>query len=204
MSELLCYESPYESSFTATVTEVEPAGKEWAVQLDRTLFYPEGGGQPSDIGWINDIPVRHVVKQNGELWHYLDRAPSEVKVQGKIDWDHRYDYMQQHTGQHILSAVMYRDFGYNTVAIHQGEETTTIEIDTDDIEEKTISAIEKKAMDIVSQNLPMDTNWVKDDEIDKYDLRRDPKVSGDIRLVAIEGYDTVACGGVHTATTGEV
>src|SRR6056297_2250986 len=164
-TQMIFYEEPYETEFTALVKRVEALKKGFRVSLDRTLFYPEGGGQPADRGTVAGIPVTQVEKKDGEVWHYLNEQPPEAEVEGRIDWDHRFDYMQQHTGQHILSAVMYRDFGYNTVAIHQGEETTTIEIDTDDIEEKTISAIEKKAMDIVSQNLPMDTNWVKDDEI---------------------------------------
>src|SRR6056297_1028030 len=154
MSELLCYESPYESSFTATVTEVEPAGKEWAVQLDRTLFYPEGGGQPSDIGWIDNIEVSRVEKRKDSVWHYLAAKPENEQVRGLIKWSHRFDYMQQHTGQHILSAVMYRRFGYNTVAVHQGDEYTTIEIDRESISQDEISEIETAAIELINQNLP--------------------------------------------------
>jgi alanyl-tRNA synthetase len=204
MSELLYYETPYERSFTATVTEAEPAAQGWAVQLDRTLFYPEGGGQPSDIGWIDNIEVTRVEKQGSQLWHYLVDKPEHNHVRGLIKWSHRFDYMQQHTGQHILSAVMYRRFGYNTVAVHQGDEYTTIEIDRDSIGSDEISEIENAAIELINQNLPLRTKWVKDSEVEEYDLRRDPKVSGDIRLVLLDSYDVVACGGIHTGSTGEV
>ena len=204
MSELLYYESPYETSFTATVTAVEPQKEGWAVQLDRTLFYPEGGGQPSDIGWIDNIPVIRVEKRNGKVWHYLEDKPEHSEIRGLIKWSHRFDYMQQHTGQHILSGVMYRRFGYNTVAIHQGEYFTTIELDIEDISKEDIEEIETAAMELVNRNLPMRTRWVKDSDLGEYDLRRQPKVSGDIRLVQLDTYDAVACGGIHTATTGEV
>ncbi len=204
MSELLFYESPYESSFTATVTEVEPAEKEWAVQLDRTLFYPEGGGQPSDIGWIDNIEVSRVEKRKDAVWHYLAAKPAHEQVRGLIKWSHRFDYMQQHTGQHILSAVMYRRFGYNTVAVHQGDEYTTIEIDREAISQDEINEIETVAIELINQNLPIRTKWVGDSEIENYDLRRKPKVSGDIRLVLLDTYDVVACGGIHTGSTGEV
>ncbi|MDZ7794770.1 MAG: alanyl-tRNA editing protein [Spirochaetia bacterium] len=112
--------------------------------------------------------------------------------------------MQQHTGQHILSGVMYRRFGYNTVAIHQGEDFTTIELDIEDISKEDIEEIETAAMELINRNLPMRTRWVKDSDLEKYDLRRQPKVSGDIRLVQLDTYDAVACGGIHTVTTGEV
>lgn len=204
MSELLYYEAPYETSFTATVTKVEPAEQGWAVQLDRTLFYPEGGGQPSDIGWIDNIEVTRVEKQGSELWHYLVNKPEHEQVRGLIKWSHRFDYMQQHTGQHILSAVMYRRFGYNTVAVHQGDEYTTIEIDRGSISSEDISEIEYAAIELINRNLPLRTKWVKDSEVEEYDLRRDPKVSGDIRLVLLDSYDAVACGGIHTGSTGEV
>lgn len=204
MSELLFYETPYESSFTATVTKIEPADKAWAVQLDRTLFYPEGGGQPSDIGWIDNIEVHRVDKKSDGVWHYLAEKPENEQVRGLVKWSHRFDYMQQHTGQHILSAVMYRRLGYNTVAIHQGTEYTTIEIDRESITPDEIEEIETAAIELINQNLPIRTKWVKDSDIGEYDLRREPKVSGEVRLVLLGSYDAVACGGIHTGSTGEV
>ena len=204
MTELRFYQNQYESEYTASITSVKEGKEEFLVSLDQTIFYPEGGGQPSDIGWINDIPVTYVEKKDGEVLHHLSRKPEGPSAQCRLDWRHRFDYMQQHTGQHILSGVMYQDFGYNTVAVHQGEEYTTIEIETDSIGEDEIRKIEEKSMEIINSNLPVLCEWTREKEIDKYNLRRPPKVSGNIRVVSIQAYDSVACGGVHTGFTGEV
>src|SRR6056297_2903660 len=203
-TQMIFYEEPYETEFTALVQRVEALKKGFRVSLDRTLFYPEGGGQPADRGTVAGIPVVQVEKNDGEVWHYLNERPPEGEVEGKIDWSHRFDYMQQHTGQHILSAVMYRRLGYNTVAIHQGDEYTTIEIDTDSITQEEISEIETVAVEMINRNLPIRSSWVKESELGDYDLRREPKVGGDIRLVKLDTYDAVACGGIHTDSTGEV
>jgi alanyl-tRNA synthetase len=204
MTYLRFYDDPYETEYTARITSVEEGKNGCLVTLDQTIFYPEGGGQPSDRGWINDIPVTFVEKREGTVVHHLSRQPVGEKAECRLDWQHRFDYMQQHTGQHILSGVMYREFGYNTVAVHQGDEYTTIEIDTPSVEEEEIQLIEKRAMEIISGNLPVETRWIREDETGAYDLRREPKVSGDIRVVSLKGYDSVACGGVHTASAGEV
>lgn len=226
-TQLLFYEKPYETKFTAEVTALETTQKGYRLALDRTLFYPEGGGQPADRGTISGIPVLHVEKKDGIVWHHLADLPAELdrlegldrpggavvtgvktgaagKVDCEIDWAYRFDYMQQHTGQHILSAVMYRDFSFNTVAVHQGEETTTIELDTGEMDETNIDAIENAAMEMIGRNLPVEAENVEEEKIENFDLRREPKVSGLIRVVSLGAYDSVACGGLHTATTGEV
>jgi len=204
MTELDFYKDQYQTESAAAIVSMEQKKDICLVQLDRTIFYPEGGGQPADKGWINDIPVLHVEKRDGEVIHHLPQRPSGTQAVCRIDWDHRFDYMQQHTGQHILSGVMYRDFGYNTVAVHQGDAFTTIEIDSNSIPEEVIESIEDRSMEILRRNLSVETRWIKDQQVEDYDLRRKPKVSGDIRIVFIEDYDAVACGGVHTKTTGEV
>ncbi len=204
MTYLRFYDNPYETEYTARIISVEEGKKDYLVTLDQTIFYPEGGGQPSDTGWIDDIPVTFVEKKDGGVIHHLEQEPAGEKAVCRLDWQHRFDYMQQHTGQHILSGVMYRDLGYNTVAVHQGDEYTTIEIDASTIEDEEILRIEEAAMQIIGNNLPVETRWIREDETDAYDLRREPKVSGDIRVVSLQGYDSVACGGVHTATAGEV
>jgi len=204
MTYLRFYDNPYETEYTARIISVKAGKKDYLVTLDQTIFYPEGGGQPSDTGWINGIPVTFVEKKEGVVIHHLSGQPGGEKAECRLDWQHRFDYMQQHTGQHILSGVMYRDLGYNTVAVHQGDEYTTIEIDTESIEEAEIHRIEEAAMKIIADNLPVETLWIREDETSAYDLRREPKVSGDIRVVSLQGYDSVACGGVHTAAAGEV
>lgn len=204
MTVLRFYENQYETEYSAVITSVEQENDEYLVTLDQTIFYPEGGGQPADRGWINEIPVTHVEKRDGEVIHHLAEKPDGETALCRLDREHRFDYMQQHTGQHILSAVLYRDLGYDTVAVHQGEEYTTIEIETESIEDDEVRQTEQRAMEIIAGNLPIQSVWIRDEESQGYDLRREPKVKGDVRVVSLEDYDAVACGGVHTAFTGEV
>ncbi|MFP4178737.1 MAG: alanyl-tRNA editing protein, partial [Spirochaetaceae bacterium] len=212
MGEQLYYTEPYTVEFTAEVKAIERGKKGAAVQLDRTAFYPEGGGQPADLGTIGGVEVKDVKKAEGRILHYLsfpieeleERFKEGEEVSCRIDWKRRYDFMQQHTGQHLLSAVMYRDFGYHTVSIHQGSESTSIEIEADSLEEHKILQIEERVLQLISENRPVKAFWIDEKEAPSYDLRREPKVSGTLRIVSVEGYDAVACGGVHTATTGEV
>jgi alanyl-tRNA synthetase len=207
-TELLFYSDPYTTEFEATVLGIEEDKKGAVVQLDRTAFYPEGGGQPADLGSIGSAPVKDVKKRDGEVLHYVDKPLDGIEegtvLTCRIDWERRFDYMQQHSGQHLLSAVLYRDFGYQTVSVHQGSEDTTIEIDAEALKESEILQIEERVLELIGENRPIRSFWVNEDDLSSYDLRREPKVSGSIRIVEVEGYDAVACGGVHTARTGEV
>jgi len=205
-TELLYYNDPYKVDFTATVLSVKKVSSGdnlWDVILDKTCFYPEGGGQPSDSGTIAGIKVVYVFKKDGEVFHRTVSSPDIGKVNCQIDWEHRFDYMQQHTGQHILSGALYK-YGYGTVSVHQGESITTIEIDKSDISAEDLQNIETLSNSIISQNIELDSTWVSDAQVDKLSLRRKSKVSGEIRIISIGDFDQVACGGVHTGTTGEV
>ncbi|MDC7224344.1 MAG: alanyl-tRNA editing protein [Spirochaetales bacterium] len=205
--EKLYYHDNHLTTFTATVFEChEQEDGRYAVGLDRTAFYPEGGGQPSDRGFINDIPVLHVAKGQEYPVHYTE-SPLEpgTDVVCRVDWDRRFDYMQQHTGQHILSSVLLKEGDWNTVSVHQGEDYTSIEVDGAEISDLELYRVEREANRLIGSNLPIDTFWVKESEIDNYPLRRPPKVSGSIRLVQLgDNEDCVACGGVHTSSSGEV
>ncbi len=205
-TELLYYTDPYKMEFSAfvlSVTKVSSGEDLWDVILDKTCFYPEGGGQPSDIGTINSIKVEHVYKKEGEVFHRMISPPEIGEVNCLIDWENRFDYMQQHTGQHILSGALYKS-GYSTVSVHQGESVTTIEIDKSEISEEDLKTVENLANNIISKNIGLNFIWVSDKDLNKFSLRRKPKVSGDIRIVSIGEFDKVACGGVHTETTGEI
>lgn len=207
MTEKTYYREPYTETIVAHVTAVSSYKSMWAIQLDRTIFYPEGGGQPGDRGMIDDYAVIDTIKHHGDILHLVKEEPSlelGSSVQCRIDWDNRYDYMQQHTGQHIISGVLYSALGIGTVSVHQGDEYTTIEIDRDGISEDEIMTVEEKANRIISRNLPVTYEERSDEEVAKIALRRAPKVKGMIRLVSIEECDLVACGGVHLHTTGEV
>jgi len=207
MTEMVFYQEPYRQTCSAAVRSVTSENGVHKILCDRTLFYPGGGGQPSDRGCIGGHVLSEVQQEGDEVLHILQEKPSfspgdEITLE--LDWDHRFDYMQQHTGQHILSGVMYRDFGIGTAAVHQGEEYTTIETDQQELSEEQLAEITKKAQHIIGENLPVTPAVIseKDEEIQK--LRREPKVSGDIRVIRIGEYDRAACGGLHAGSTGEV
>jgi alanyl-tRNA synthetase len=204
-TEPLYYERLEDREFDAAVTAVKPAEGGVYVTLDRTLFYPEGGGQPADSGTLDGIPVLDVQKDaDGTIRHLLASAPAGGQVRGVIDWERRRDYMQQHTGQHIVSAAFMRAGGFATVSVHLGEQYVTVELEAESLPNGTIEAVEDIANEAVCMNLPVRALLVPDTEIYRYPLRRPPKVTGLIRLIEIPGYDLVACGGLHVGRTGEV
>ncbi len=205
-TELLFYSDAYQYEFTAVVLESKPVSGEesrWDIVLDRTCFYPEGGGQPADKGTIDGIEVEHVFKKDGEVYHRMCGQPGTDKLQCRIDWKHRYDYMQQHTGQHVISGALYAS-GYETVSVHQGESITTIEVDKSNISPEDLKLIENLSNNIISRNIEVSSEWVNDEELKDLSLRRKSGVSGQIRIIRIKDFDQVACGGVHTMSTGEI
>ncbi len=207
MTERTYYQKPYEKNWEAVVTAVLPHKKLWAVTLDSTLCYPEGGGQPGDRGVCGSYTIIDTIKGGDEVLHlFADKPKLKVgeKVSCTLDWDFRFDYMQQHTGQHILSGVMYRELGIDTVSVHQGETYTTIEVDRDEVSGAEIELIEHHANSMITRNLEIWCDEKSDEEFDAGTLRRAPKVKGMIRLVTIDDCDIVACGGIHTQRTGEV
>ena len=203
-TQLLYYSDQYMKDFDAEVLSASPVGENWDVILDRTCFYPEGGGQKGDRGFLGSGEVVDLYKKEGIVHHIVSKKPETgSRVACSIDWDRRFDYMQQHTGQHVVSGVLFK-FGYGTVSVHQGEKYTTIETDASEIDTSTLEAVEEEVNKIISMNIRIKDYHVSEKEIPVLKLRRAPKVSGQIRIVEIEGYDKVACGGVHTSSTGDV
>lgn len=211
-TEQIYQTEPYLRELSARVLSIcrypDPeAGPYSGIILDRTIFYPEGGGQPGDRGLIGGCHVVDTVKKEGSIIHVVEDAdtiPSGSTVACELEWEHRYDYMQQHTGQHIISGVMYSLLGIGTVAVHQGELFTTIEIDRESVTQEELDAVEEAAQRVIFTNHPVTAVVVDESEVGSYGLRRDPKVSGAIRLVMVGDADTAACGGIHTASSGEV
>lgn len=207
MTEKLYYKDPYIKTFEAAVVQrgEETDGRPYVV-LDRTAFYPTGGGQPGDTGEIDGISVTGTETVAGEIRHYLERPLPEGRdrVTGRIDWERRFDHMQQHAGQHILSAAFADELGMKTVAFHLGHDDVTIDLATDALTEEDVRRAEAIANRIVYQNIPIQTKWVDGDEWTKYPLRKPPRVKENIRLVIIENYDYNACGGTHPRATAEV
>jgi alanyl-tRNA synthetase len=205
MTEKLYYRNPRMESFQARLVHQEQEGDHWIVVLDRTVFYPEGGGQPADRGRLNGIPVIDVREKEGEVCHLLPEAlKQEVPVQGTIDFPTRFDFMQQHTGQHIVSASLIEAAGYPTVSAYLGDSYTAVEIDTDSIQDAEIEAAEVLANRTVTRDLPVHIHWIQPWEAERYHLRKPPPDVQRLRIVEIEGIDSAACAGIHVEKTGEV
>lgn len=201
------YEDAYTTRFTARITDRRQVDGSPAVVLDETYFYPTSGGQPHDTGTLNGVPVVDVrVGEDGAVLHFLAAPlPLDVEqVQGEIDWPRRYDHMQQHSGQHLLSQVFYRLFGLETVSVHFGAAVSTLDLDTPRLDEAQLVQAEDAAYAHIWANVPIRTYWVDAETVAGLPLRRPPKVQGPIRIVEIQDFDWSACGGTHVARTGEI
>lgn len=203
MKQLLYYTDAYIQQFDATViASGEENGRHYVV-LSNTAFYPTGGGQPHDIGTLNDVDVLDVEKVGDDIRHYVS-APVTGDVHGTIDWQRRFDFMQQHAGQHILTAAFVELFNIPTTSFHLGAQTVTIDLDTQTITDEQLAQAEARANDIILQNRPIETKWVTADDLQAYNLRKEIAVEGDIRLVIIPEFDYNGCGGTHPSSTGQV
>jgi len=205
VTERLYYTDAYANAFDATVTAAgDEDGRPWAT-LDRTAFYPASGGQPFDTGRLGDASVADVIdREDGTIVHVLDRPlATGARVRGEIDWARRFDHMQQHTGQHVLSAAFDRLFQARTVSFHLGAETCTIDLDRAVGADK-VAAAEQDANRIVWEDRPVTVRFVTAEEAAALPLRKEPQREGPLRLVEIDGLDLSACGGTHVARTGAV
>jgi alanyl-tRNA synthetase len=207
MRNRLFYQDSYIKSFTSeVVTKGKDKDDNDYIVLEQTAFYPTGGGQPHDIGTIENIKVLNVEEVEGEIRHYLENELEDgiSSVQGVIDWERRFDHMQQHAGQHILSAAFEQLFGYKTIGFHLGNETITIDLETEILLESEAMKVEELANQIIVENRLIETKWVTEEELVNYNLRKETSVKEDIRLVIIPNFDYNGCGGTHPRATGEV
>ena len=204
MTERLYFDDPYRTDFEATVVRrVEVDGKPGLI-LNQTCFYPTAGGQGCDHGLLNEIPVIEVLERDGEILHLLGGAINAREVRGRIDWKRRFDFMQQHSGQHVLSQSLFHVLGANTVSAHLGEETSTIEIARKDLSQEEVKAAEEFANKIVFENRAIKTYFVSADEVKRIPLRKIPPQKERLRIVEVEAFDHIACGGTHCRQTGEI
>ncbi|MFZ0964687.1 MAG: DHHA1 domain-containing protein [Terriglobia bacterium] len=203
-TERLYYTDCYLMEFSARVIRTSPDALGARVYLDRTAFYPESGGQPSDRGTLAGIQVLDVIDEGEEVAHILSDSPADETVQGRIDWERRFDHMQQHTGQHILSAAFERAGGYKTVSFHLGTGSATIDLDSERVGARQIGAAEELANGVVFENRTVQISFRAAAEAQQLDLRKPTFREGDIRLVEVEGFDLSACGGTHVRRTGSV
>jgi len=205
MTERLYYEDAYLLSFTAEVVRCIDSAEGVRVYLDRTAFYPESGGQPADQGFLDEKPVRDVQEdEQGDVYHLLESPPDSSVTAGVVDFGRRFDHMQQHTGQHILSAVAVRLFGWQTLSFHLGQDTSTIDLDTPAMKEDELAQLLAEANRIVWQNRRVNIEFHPADNLGRLELRKPTDRTGLIRVLCIEGCDRSACGGTHVRRTGEV
>ena len=206
MTEKIYYADQYCREFTAAVKELRPLDDgRWGVVLDRTAFYPEGGGQPGDTGWLGEIPVLDVYEDNGAIVHVTAAKPAGATLPGRIDWRRRFDHMQQHSGEHLLSAAFDDLFGAKNVGFHLGADAVYIDVTLDMLSAEQAAAVEEAANSYIFANRPVRCEQVAAGDLDRYPLRKRPSRDfAAIRLVNMEGLDCCPCGGTHVAATGEI
>jgi alanyl-tRNA synthetase len=204
-SERLYYDDSYTTRFRARIAEKGAHAGKPAVELESSFFYPESGGQLGDHGTLGAARVVDVqTEDGGRVWHLIEGDPGAADVEAEVDWARRFDHMQQHTGQHLLSAGFERVLDVATLSCHLGEERNTIELAMAETDWSTLSRVEEAANRVIWENRPIRLHWTDDQGVSRFALRKPPKVTGRIRIVDIADWDLSACGGTHTRHTGEV
>ena len=199
-TERLYYHDSYLKEFTARVVERACEGRR--LYLDRTAFYPASGGQPHDQGWIAGAPVVEVIEEDERIAHVTAEPVADGEVVCRLDWARRFDHMQQHSGQHVLSAVLVELFGIQTVGFHLGAEVSSIDLAVTALEPKQIAAAEARANEVVFENRPVTVSF--EEASPALDLRKPSERQGRLRIVSVAGLDRSACGGTHVRATGEI
>jgi len=199
-TERLYYTDSYLTAFNAAVLEQTDGGRR--VYLDRTAFYPTSGGQPFDTGSLGGVRVMDVVDEEDRIAHLLAAPLTARTVEGVVDWPRRFDHMQQHTGQHLLSAVLAERYGYSTVSVHFGPLSSTLDLDVGAMSPEEIRRAEAEANAIAAENRPVEISF--EAAATAPGLRKAPDRSGTIRVVTIRDLDRSACGGTHVRSTGEI
>lgn len=202
-SEKLYRRDGYMTRCRARVLDVRAADDgRFRLLLDATLFYPGGGGQPPDRGSIDGRPLLAVAEEEDGIAHYLEAPPAGSEVELEVDWPRRFDFMQQHTAQHLLSQVCVRRLSAATLSFQMGESHSSIEIDRPDVGTEECRLLEEECAAVVRENRPVRTFERRD--LSDVPLRKPPKVDGLVRVVEIADYDFSACGGVHVGATAEI
>ncbi|MHC1684196.1 MAG: DHHA1 domain-containing protein [Clostridiaceae bacterium] len=203
--EKLYYEDQYKKEFTAEIIEVIEKGNEFHIVLDKTYFYPEGGGQPSDTGFIENLPITMVYEKEGTVYHVSEKKPMKIhKVKCSIDFEKRFDNMQQHLGQHILSSTFSSLFNGNTVGFHLGKEHCTIDV-AKILTSEQIEEAEKLSNEIIFDNMVVEALYPTKSELKKLPIKKSlPKTNEQIRLIKIGDVDLNPCCGTHPKSTLEV
>jgi len=204
MTERLYYHDSFLREFDAQVIACEPEGDRWKVELDRTAFYPTSGGQPHDTGKLGGVPILEVADaENSKVVHYTSAAIAPGPVHGEIDWKRRLDHMQQHTGQHLLSAAFIELFQFPTVSFHLGAEISTIDLEGPSLSAAQLEEAERRTNQIILEDRLVTIRFGTAEELAEAGIRKKVEREGILRAIEVEGFDRQPCGGTHLARTGQ-
>jgi Ser-tRNA(Ala) deacylase AlaX len=208
MRSILAYErEPYRQLLETEICSAGTEGDRPFVVLADTILYPEGGGQPADRGWISGVDVEDVRTVDEQIRHYLAGPPPVGQVEVRLDWLRRFDHMQQHTGQHLLTAMAEQRFGWHTTAFHLGERLSDVELDMQNVTPDHLTELEDAIAAEIRAARPVRARRVRSDEYERLPVRTrglPDGFTGDIRLVEIDGIDLNTCGGTHVGSTAEI
>ena len=204
MTGKMYYKDSFLQEFKANINSVIEKDDKYHIVLDQTAFYPEGGGQPADKGLIGQKKVTYVYEKDEVIYHVLNQIPEKKKeLNCKIDWKRRFDFMQQHSGQHLLSAVLKDMYKANTVGFHLSSNSLTIDIDSE-LSSEEFELVENRVNKIIYQDREINAEYPDPEELKSMSLRKEPSVAEDIRVVEIKGIDYSPCGGIHLSSTGQI
>lgn len=203
-TEKLFYKDSHRKEFTATVVSCEKGKKGYQVVLDQTAFFPEGGGQFGDIGWLDGVEVLDTHEKGGIIYHET-KEPLEAGtvVSGKLNFEERFDRMQQHTGEHIVSGIVHRLYGFDNVGFHLGTDVTTLDFNGE-LSAEQAAEVEMRANRAVFENVPVEVRYPSKEELKDMEYRSKIEIEGQVRIVSVPGYDICACCAPHVDRTGEI
>lgn len=204
MTRRLYFDDPYTLEFEAEIVERRDTERGPAVLLRETYFYPESGGQPYDLGTLDGIPVTAVLEEGEEVLHLLERFPEASRVRCRIDGARRRDHMQQHSGQHVLSAAFVREAGASTTSFHLGGAVSTIDLDKPSLTEEEMRLAERAANETVRRALAIESRFVDAETAKELELRKPPPEAERLRIVEVKGFDRQACCGTHPRSSAEI
>ncbi|MFZ0213198.1 MAG: DHHA1 domain-containing protein [Candidatus Acidiferrales bacterium] len=205
MTERLYYNDSFLRDFDAQVAACEPADGHWRIRLDRTAFYPTSGGQPFDVGKLNGANVVEVAEDEGHEIIHVTEQPLQAgsPVHGAIDWTRRFDHMQQHTAQHMLSAAFIELFQFQTVSFHLGRDVSTIDLATPSVVQRHLEEAERRVNEIIFDDRPITIRYGTAEELAAEGIRKKVDREGTLRVIEIDGFDRQPCGGTHLSRTGQ-
>ncbi len=204
MTQRLYYDDSYLCEFAAKIVRTEETAKGFEIVLDQTAFYPTSGGQLHDLGVIANSPVEDVFEREEEIVHRLSIAVPASTLHCQVDWARRFDHMQQHTGQHVLSQAFVRTAKLNTVGFHMGTDYATVDLDSETVSTQQLHEAEKLANEVVFDNRPIGVRVVPPERVPELALRKESQRIGPLRIVEVLDFDVSACGGTHVRQTGEI